>query len=135
VSEATPTAIPRGCGQIVMVVDDEPALVMLTEEVLAGLGYEPAGFHDPRLALDVLRNSPDRFDVLLTDQVMPGMTGIELVRELRAQGVRLPILLATGFGGAQLEQQALEAGVTALLQKPLRRGDLARQLAKVLVRS
>jgi signal transduction histidine kinase len=130
--QAPPASAPRGGGQVVMVVDDEPALVSLTEELLAGLGYEPVGFRDPQQALAVLRQTPSRFDALLTDQVMPGLAGTELARHWHALRPDAPILLASGFGGPDLEQQAREAGVTRLLQKPLHRGELALELASVL---
>jgi PAS domain S-box-containing protein len=128
-----PAAAPQGAGQVVMVVDDEPALVALAEEALAGLGYEPVGFRDPALALAALRAAPDRFDAVLTDQIMPGMTGTELARAIQALRPGLPILLASGFGGARLDEQAADAGVTAVLQKPLRQGELAEQLARLFV--
>jgi PAS domain S-box-containing protein len=123
---------PRGSGQVIMVVDDESALVTLTEEVLAGLGYEAVGFRDPLLALKVLQQSPQRFDALLTDQIMPGMQGTELARHWGLLRPDAPILLASGFGGADLERQARDAGVAVLLQKPLHRGELAAELASVL---
>jgi len=131
-SAPAPQPTPRGRGQVVMVVDDEPALVSLTEEVLADLGYEPAGFRDPMLALQVLRSAPERFDALLTDQLMPGVSGIELARALRALRPDAPILLTTGFGGPDLDQRARDAGVSVLLHKPLQRSELAQQLARLL---
>jgi CheY-like chemotaxis protein len=131
---AAPAAPPAGTGQVVMVVDDEPALVALAEETLAALGYEPVGFRDPALALAALRAEPDRFDAIVTDQIMPGMTGTELARAVRALRADLPILVASGFGGARLDEQAGDAGVCALLQKPLRQGELAEQLARVFAR-
>jgi PAS domain S-box-containing protein len=126
-----PAAAPLGAGQVVMVVDDEPALVALAEEALAGMGYEPVGFRDPAQALAALRAAPERFDAVLTDQIMPGMTGTELARAVQALRPGLPILLASGFGGARLDEQAADAGVTAVLQKPLRQGELAEQLARL----
>jgi len=132
IEPAPAASAPRGCGQVVMVVDDEPALVSLTEELLAGLGYEPVGFRDPQQALAVLRQAPARFDALLTDQVMPGLVGTELARQWHALRPDAPILLASGFGGPDLERQARDAGVTRLLQKPLHRGELAVELARVL---
>ena len=123
--------LPRGRGQVVMIVDDEPALVALTEELLADLGYEPAGFSEPATALRLLRGSPERYDALLTDQVMPGITGLELVRAWRRLRPQAPILLATGFSGADLQQRARDAGVSVVLDKPLQRSALARQLARL----
>ena len=128
-------AWPHGAGQVVMVVDDEPALVALAEETLAALGYEGVGCRDPREALSLMRESPGRFDAMLTDQIMPGMTGTELARRVRELRPDLPVLLTTGFGGTNLERLAAEAGVAAVLRKPLRRGDLAAHLARVLAPS
>jgi CheY-like chemotaxis protein len=129
--DAAPAA-PRGTGQVVMIVDDEPALVAMTEDVVAGLGYEPVGFVDPRQALAALQATPERFDVVLTDQVMPHLVGTELTRRLHRLRPQLPVLLASGYGGPDLDRQAAAAGVRALLQKPLHRGELATHLARVL---
>jgi CheY-like chemotaxis protein len=115
-----------------MVVDDEPALVALAEEVLADLGYEPAGFRDPALALEVLRRAPERFDALLTDQLMPGVSGMELAQAMHALRPDAPILLTTGFSGGDLDERARSAGVSALLRKPVHRSELAQQLARLL---
>ena len=128
---APAAAAPRGNGQVVMVVDDEPALVALAEESLASLGYEPVGFRDPALALAAMRAEPGRFDAVVTDQIMPGMTGTDLARALHALRDDLPVLLASGFGGARLEEQAFDAGVVAVLHKPLRHGEMAAQLARL----
>jgi signal transduction histidine kinase len=64
-------AIPRGHGESVMIVDDERRLVLLGEEMLAALGYEPAGFDSAPKALTAFRADPGRFDLVLTDQVIP----------------------------------------------------------------
>lgn len=132
VTDAAALELPRGHGEVVMVVDDEPALVALTEELLADLGYEPAGFSEPATALNLLRRTPERYDALLTDQVMPGIAGLELARAWRALRPQAPILLASGFGGSDLRLRAREAGVSVLLDKPLQRVELARHLAQLL---
>jgi len=72
------TALPRGRGQAVMIVDDEKSLVALTEEMLSQLGYEPVGFNTSRAALDAFREAPQRFDTVLTDETMPGLIGTDL---------------------------------------------------------
>ncbi len=102
---ATSTAVrelPRGRGETVMIVDDEPTLVALAEEMLAGLGYEPVGFESSRLALQVFRANPERFDLVLTDEAMPDLVGTELAREIRLLRPDVPIILMSGHGGAPL---------------------------------
>jgi signal transduction histidine kinase/ActR/RegA family two-component response regulator len=124
--------IPGGNGQEVLVVDDDPGLVALADETLRGLGYEPLGVSDPRQALQLLRDQPQRFAALVTDEVMPGLGGMALASAARAFAPRLPVLLVTGFGGPQLAQRAAAAGVTRVLAKPLVRAALAQALAEVL---
>ena len=123
---------PRGAGQQLLVVDDEPALVAMTEEMLKGLGYEPEGYTDPVAALQALRVDPRRFAALITDEVMPKLTGTQLTEDLRVFAPDIPVLLISGYGGALLAQRAIAAGVTRVLAKPLERADLARALAELL---
>jgi signal transduction histidine kinase len=125
-------AVPRGQGQALLVVDDEPTLVALAEEILTGLGYGPVGFTDPQAALQALRENPGRFAAVITDEVMPGLTGTQLTEALRAHAPGLPVLLVSGYGGALLARRATAAGVTRVMSKPLRRAELARALAELL---
>jgi CheY-like chemotaxis protein len=115
-----------------MIVDDDPALVELAEELLAELGYEPIGYTDPKAALDALRSEPERYDALLTDEVMPALTGTQLTEALRAFAPQLPVLLVSGYGGPQLAARAAAVGVTRVLAKPLQRGELAQALDQLL---
>jgi signal transduction histidine kinase/CheY-like chemotaxis protein len=124
--------LPRGKGEAVMVVDDEPALVALAEELLANLGYEPVGFRSGRSALEAFLGDPRRFDAVLTDELMPDLHGTELAREVRSLSAEVPILLVTGHGGDALAERARAAGVTEVLRKPLRTREMAEALAKHL---
>jgi PAS domain S-box-containing protein len=125
-------ALPRGNGQIIMIVDDERPLVALAEEIIAQTGYEPVGFDSSTAALEAFRAEPDRFDAVLTDEVMPDLTGTELAQAVRKLQPAIPILLMTGYSGGKLIRHAAESGVTQVLRKPLRRRDLAESLARVL---
>jgi PAS domain S-box-containing protein len=132
---ATTTAVrelPHGRGETVMIVDDEPTLVALAEEMLAGLGYEPVGFESSRLALQVFRAEPERFDLVLTDEAMPDLVGTELACEIRRLRPDIPIILMSGHGGAALAERATAIGVREVLHKPLQRVDLAEALARAL---
>jgi PAS domain S-box-containing protein len=124
--------LPRGRGEIVMIVDDEPILVALAEEMLAGLGYEPVGFESSSVALQAFRTQPQRFDLVLTDEAMPDLVGTELAREIRFIRPEVPIILMTGRGGAALADHAADIGVNEVLHKPLKRADLAESLERAL---
>jgi signal transduction histidine kinase/ActR/RegA family two-component response regulator len=124
--------VPRGNGEAVMIVDDEPALVALAEETLAELGYEPVGFDSSIAALQAFRAEPKRFDLVLTDETMPDLTGTELAREIRQLRPEISIILMSGYSGAQLSERAQAAGVMEVLRKPLVRRDIAEPIARAL---
>jgi PAS domain S-box-containing protein len=124
--------LPRGYGAVVMIVDDEPALVALAEEMLAELGYEPVGFNSSVAALRAFRGDPQRFDLILTDEAMPDLAGTEFAQQIRQLAPAIPIVLMSGYGGSQLAQRAAAIGINEVLRKPLQRRDLADSFARVL---
>jgi CheY-like chemotaxis protein len=128
----TTRELSRGHGETVMIVDDERALVMLAEEMLAELGYDPVGFSSSGEALRAFRAEPRRFDLVLTDEAMPDLVGTELASQIRELQPAVPIILMSGHGGPQLAKRAAAIGVNEVLHKPLQRRDLAESLARVL---
>jgi nitrogen-specific signal transduction histidine kinase/ActR/RegA family two-component response regulator len=122
--------LPRGRGQTVLIVDDEPQLVELAQDMLAELGYEPVGFAESGRALAAITMRPDRFDAVVSDEVMPDLTGSELCARLRAQGFPRPVILVSGYGGPGFEARAKSVGATQVVRKPYRRRELALALAE-----
>jgi signal transduction histidine kinase/CheY-like chemotaxis protein len=121
-----------GRGEAILCVDDEPEVLAALEEMLASLGYEPSGFSDSGAALEAMRADPHRFDAVVSDEVMPQLTGTQLAVELRKLNPQLPIVIATGYGGAGFETRALSAGVNRVLRKPYRIAELREALGSVL---
>ncbi|HLT25420.1 MAG TPA: PAS domain-containing protein [Zeimonas sp.] len=124
--------VAQGNGQTVLIVDDEVPLVRLGEELLAQLGYEPVGFASSVQALDCFRSEPQRFDLVLSDEAMPGMTGSELAQQIRAIRPDIPIVLMSGYVSAALSARAKELDVVEILGKPLASREIARSLAGAL---
>lgn len=124
-----------GSGQCVAVVDDEEALVRLTEEMLADLGYEPVGFVSAERALEAFRSAPDRFDALLTDESMPSMTGTELALEVQRLRPGVPIVLMSGFVNEALRVRAHATRINEVIAKPITPRELAAGLAAALAAS
>jgi len=122
-----------GRGQVILAVDDEPEVLAALEEMLATLGYEPAGFGDSLAALEAVRADPQRFEAVVSDEVMPQLTGTQLAMELRRLSPALPIVIASGYGGAGFETRALSAGVNRVLRKPYRMAELGETLSGLLV--
>jgi PAS domain S-box-containing protein len=120
------SALPRGDGQRVLIVDDEEPLVQHATRALAELGYAPIGFTSSIAALEAFRAEPQRFDALVTDERMPGMSGSALIRAIRDIRGSIPVVLMSGYVGA------VAGKADEVLQKPLRARDLAASLARVL---
>jgi signal transduction histidine kinase/ActR/RegA family two-component response regulator len=128
------SSIDEGTGETILVIDDERELVGLTEELLASMSYEPVGFSDARAALEAFRHDPKRFDVILTDERMLPMRGLDLAQQIRETDPYIPIILMTGHRNAELDARASALGVAEILDKPLRfqtlREALARQMGR-----
>jgi PAS domain S-box-containing protein len=131
-SEEKESALRRGDGQRVLIVDDEEPLVHLATRTLVDLGYAPVGFTSCAAALEAFRADPERFDALITDERMPEMSGSALIREVRSTRSSMPVVLMSGYLGAAAGEAALASGADEVLQKPLSERDLATSLARVL---
>jgi CheY-like chemotaxis protein len=121
--------MPMGAGQVILAVDDETDVLHALEEMLAQLGYEPVGFGSSREALAAARANPRRFDAVVSDEVMPELIGTQLALELRKLNPTIPVVIASGYGGAGFEARALSAGVNRVLRKPYRMREIADALA------
>ena len=103
----------------ILVIDDEPDLVDVLTIGLARLGYDVVAVNEPQAALAVFASSPDRWDVVVSDQVMPHMKGNALFARLKALRPSLRFILCTGFSDGQSEAAALASGIDAFFLKPV----------------
>ena len=125
--------LPRGHGERVLIVEDETAVAEVARNYLTGLGYRPSVCHSPGQALAELGAHTHEFAAVLTDLSMPQMTGLDLIRRIRAQDSGLPCVLCTGFVvSASTEMEASHLGVVDVVTKPYSRGDLANALDRAL---
>jgi signal transduction histidine kinase/ActR/RegA family two-component response regulator len=127
--------LPMGEGQVILAVDDEEDVLHALEEMLAQLGYEPVGFTDSREALKAIRADPRRFDAIISDEVMPELIGTQLAQEAHKLMPTMPIVIASGYGGAGFEARALSSGVNRVLRKPYRMAEIAETLATFFVKT
>lgn len=104
-------------GRRVLYLDDDETLTFLIQRTLERKGYQVSTFMDQGRALQCLRENPLAFDLILTDYNMPGMSGLEVVREVRAINPDLPVAIASGFIDESLTAKARDAGVSELIFK------------------
>ncbi len=116
----------------ILVVDDEPGIVTSSVKILQKLGYQVEGVTSSSQALETFQMNPDAFDLLITDQMMPEMTGDSLAREFKSIRADLPIILCTGFSHQITEEHASSMGISKLLMKPILRHQLAQSVRQAL---
>ncbi len=116
----------------VLFVDDEKMLVEMSLEWLTTLGYTVTAFSDSLDALTMIRERSADIDILVTDQTMPGLTGIELVKQALSIKKDLPVILCTGFSNEVNQESADALGVSKFIMKPYRNVDISKAIRDVL---
>jgi signal transduction histidine kinase/CheY-like chemotaxis protein len=125
-------AIPHGNGELVLLVEDEPMVRRLLASILEGLGYTVTQAEDGAEALAILRED-NSVDAILCDVVLPGVySGPDLIREVARRRPGVKALLISGYASKALERSKAPLENVKLLQKPFKKGELARALRAVL---
>ncbi len=122
--EPAPARPARRLAGRVLVADDESAILDFMRELLGGWGLEVVTAGNGADARAAFLQDPRGFDLVISDQTMPRMTGLELARHILALRPDLPVLLYTGYSDGLTEQDTAAAGVRALLRKPLEVAEL-----------
>jgi signal transduction histidine kinase len=128
-SEKEPPMLALGCGETVLVVDEEGEQLLRDEEILAALGYEPVGFTRADDALMACRESPKRFDILVVGPLVPAASMLELASALHAIAPDLPILLAAVMANEIGADALLAAGISDVVHWPIIATEMAAALA------
>ncbi len=118
--------------QHVFVVDDEPVVCDALRRTLELAGYEVHSFNSATACLARMRSA--RCDLLITDVVLPGMDGIELLSEVKCRTPSVPVLVITGYGSVEMAVEVMAAGALSLLQKPLDRASFLAAVEAALRR-
>lgn len=123
--------LPRGTERVLLVDDDE-LLADIGEMLLSNQGYRVVKEINSLAALELFKQNPDQFDVLMTDQTMPQMTGLELIRELKNIRPDLPTILCTGYSSKVSPEELNRLNVDAFCLKPFKLEDFAHTIRNVL---
>ena len=121
-----------GGNERILFVEDEEDMVFLVGQLLESLGYEVITRANGMDALSLFREQPDRFDLVITDMTLPGMTGERLAEQIKKIRHDTPIILCTGFGEDITEERARKMGIGEIILKPLVNIDLTKTIRKVL---
>ncbi len=122
--------LPGGGTEHIMYIDDEESLAILGQEYLEDMGYTVTPVFSGTEALATFKAAPDRYDLIVTDQTMPGMTGVELATEIEKIAPGKPVVLCSGckmslespeFAGTSVKEILIKPEVFDLLPGVLRR--------------
>lgn len=116
----------------VLLVDDEELIIDVGKAMLESLGYKVTSKISSLEALELFKEDPYAFDLLITDQTMPRITGDELALQFLACRPDIPVVLCTGFSSTMTESKAMEMGIKAFVMKPFIKKDIARVVRTVL---
>ena len=130
-AENSESGYPGGSERILF-VDDEASLVEVFEEMLDWLGYQIDTAMNGADALEIFKADPRRFDLIITDQNMPDITGEQLAGELTAVRPDIPVIICTGFSDEISRETAEKSGVREFIQKPIEMRQLAKMIRQVL---
>ncbi len=129
----SPPSEPAQLGnEHILFIDDEDILAEMGKVMLERLGYRVTVRKNSLEALNTFLNQPERYDLVITDQTMPGMTGIDLARRMLQIRPGMPIILCTGYSSLISEDKAKSLGIKGFAMKPLAKKDIAAIIRKVL---
>ena len=123
--------LPTG-NERILLVDDEEMLVNIESDLIENQGYSVVTMTSSLEALEYFKRNPSRFDLVITDQTMPNMTGADLAEQLLKIKPGLPIILCTGYSSKIDKASAKQIGIRAFASKPLNRSEIAKLIRQVL---
>ena len=116
----------------ILVVDDEQPILGMVSGILSAAGYTVTARQDPAEALQDFKNDPHRYDLLITDMTMPGMTGYELATQVLELHPNLPVILCTGYSELINKKEAEAAGINRYFMKPVSSHELTAAVRELL---
>ena len=123
-----------GCGESIVIVDDDTPVAELGREILVKLGYQVTIYNDPYSAYEDLAEGDRKVDLLITDLTMPGLGGLELAKKLRALNLSCPIMLWTGFADKAEAADLTAVDISRVFRKPFTIESLAEAVRQELCR-
>jgi signal transduction histidine kinase/CheY-like chemotaxis protein len=133
--EETIMTMPKcisGQGERILFVDDEGHILSLVEQMLESLNYRVVAKTNSLEALEEFRMNPDLFDLVITDQTMPGLTGFDLAKKMLTIRPEIAIILCTGYSELVNEEQVKAAGIRKFILKPILKSQLSILIREVL---
>jgi len=117
---------------MILLVDDEPIVRNSITEILQLKGYDVLQAENGRRALEIYEAEGSKIDLILLDMTMPVLTGMETLQRIREQDSQLPVILLSGYGEEQIDNQTMETLNTRFLKKPFKVDILLQNIEEIL---
>jgi PAS domain S-box-containing protein len=115
----------------ILIVDDEEAITKMSKKMLSYIGYKVDVVNNSKVALKMLLDNPSKYHLLITDLTMPELTGIDLAKNLYDNGVKLPIIIMTGYGDQISVEEQNKYNIKKIISKPLIYNDFAKEIRNI----
>ena len=123
--------LPTGTERI-LIIDDEEAILLCEEKILEKLGYNVTACSDSTKAFDLIQNNLQKFDLIITDQTMPGFTGIELAEKVFELNPSFPVIICTGFSSKISKDICNKLGIKEIINKPFKMNEIAKSVRRAV---
>ena len=122
----------KNIGKTILLIDDESMITQYLNELLCDEGYKVISFNDPIIALKYFNQNTKNIDLIITDQTMPGLTGLELSKNIMESGIEIPVILCTGYSDLETTSSEVDYGINVFLDKPFDDDLLIENISKLL---
>lgn len=119
--------------ETVLFIDDDESIVDMTDKILKKMGYKVVAKSNPIKALELFRENPDNFDLVITDMTMPQMTGAELSEKVKRIKSDIPVIICTGHSSLIDDEQSKKLGIADYVMKPVSMSELAKVIRNVFL--
>ncbi len=121
-----------GGQELILIVDDDKTIADMMKQMLVRIGYKADVYHNSLDALKVIQQQPEKYDLLISDLTMPGMTGLDLSEKLQKIRSGFPIIIMTGYGNSLTSATLNQYGIQQVIGKPIEVKELAIAIRDVL---
>ena len=122
----------QGRQEHILFVDDEDFVLEAGKDLLTDIGYRVTATSKAEKAIQLIERNPESFDLLITDQTMPNISGLELAKRVRSQDKSLPIVLCSGINDDIVRDELAKLGIAGFLPKPCSLYDMASAIREAL---
>jgi PAS domain S-box-containing protein len=129
---SSPQCAVENHDKVIAVVDDEESIAHLTKQALENYGFRAVAFTSPQSCLEYVLSKSHEVELIVTDQIMPKITGVELVARLRAKGILVPVIIASGIAQSVGEKERERLAPIDFLSKPFEFAQLLHAIGKLL---